>query len=393
MKYIYTILVFIAALLHGSCNRNADMSNRNAAMDSSQMDTIVCAGEDDTPLDSIIAKIEYVKLRSREDHPVGAIDNLMITPDHIVVADYNLSKSIFVFDRQGQIQTVISRLGRGPQEYTSISDVILTPDQKRIAVLDNHGKKILYYDLAGNFLFHKVTPFYPLRIKYLDEENMLLVTYGLEAADPGLASYPHNRDLLYCVDTMMRIRKSFMPNQFSKELSSYCSPNVRQFNNNRVYATHIYSDTVYQVTPEEMIPRYRIDLSPVDGIANFWEGLTPEKDKTIDKPFFTGNFLENDGFTIFQPFGEIPWVLFSKETGKCYYLGNSSSTGLGLYMGSVDFAYKDRFITVVPAYQLCGIGGPRKDRRYQKLAEEIEAGLTEDDDPVLLFYTLREPNH
>lgn len=394
MKFFYFISLFVFALYFGSCNRNADMSNRNAAMDSSQMDTIVCAGEDDTPLDSIIAKIEYVKLRSREDHPVGAIDNLMITPDHIIVADYNLSKSIFVFDRQGQIQTVISRLGRGPQEYLSISDVILTPDQKRIAVLDNHGKKILYYDLAGNFLFHKVTPFYPLRIKYLDEENMLLVTYGLEEADPGLASYPHNRDLLYCVDTMMRIRKSFMPNQFSRELSSYCSPNVRQFNNNRVYATHIYSDTIYQVTPEKMIPRYRIDLSPVDGIANFWEGLTPEKHKArMDKSFFTGNFFENDRFAIFQSFGGVPLVLFSKETKRCYYLGKRSSTALGLYVGSVEFAYKDRFITVMPAYQLLHITDSFADQRYQKLAAEIAAGLTEDDDPVLLFYTLREPNH
>ena len=93
MKFFYFISLFVFALYFGSCNRNADMSNRNAAMDSSQMDTIVCAGEDDTPLDSIIAKIEYVKLRSREDHPVGAIDNLMITPDHIIVADYNLSRT------------------------------------------------------------------------------------------------------------------------------------------------------------------------------------------------------------------------------------------------------------------------------------------------------------
>ena len=223
---------------------------------------------------------------------------------------------------------------------------------------------------------------------------MLVVTYGLGADDPGLASYPHNRDLLYCVDTMMRIRKSFMPNQFSRELSSYCSPNVRQFNNNRVYATHIYSDTVYQVTPEKMIPRYRIDLSPVDGIANFWEGLTPEKHKArMDKSFFTGNFFEDDRFAIFQLFGGVPLVLFSKETKRCYYLGKRSSTALGLYVGSVEFAYKDRFITVMPAYQLLHITDSFADQRYQKLAAEIAAGLTEDDDPVLLFYTLREPNH
>ena len=113
----------------------------------------------------------------------------------------------------------------------------------------------------------------------------------------------------------------------------------------------------------------------------------------MDKSFFTGNFFEDDRFAIFQLFGGVPLVLFSKETKRCYYLGKRSSTALGLYVGSVEFAYKDRFITVMPAYQLLHITDSFADQRYQKLAAEIAAGLTEDDDPVLLFYTLREPNH
>lgn len=288
MRTLTFSAVFIAALLLGSCNQNAEVTN---LLSDYPMDTIVSASTSDTPLDSIIAKIEYVKLQSTEEHPVGGIDNLLITPEHIIVADRHLAKSIFIFDRQGKIQTVISRHGRGPQEYLSISDVVLTPDQKRIAVLDNYGKKILYFDLARNYLFHKVLSLYAGELKYLDDENILIVTYGMGTDDPGLASYPHNNDLLYCIDTTMQIKKSFMPNQFSKELSSYCTPNVKQFNNSLVYASHIYSDTIYLVTPEGMIPKYWIDLSPVDGIANFWKELTPEKQEAIiNEIFLTANF-------------------------------------------------------------------------------------------------------
>ena len=391
MKTLTVSAVFIVTLLLGSCNRNADITNSSSDY---SMDTIVCASTSDTPLDSIIAKIEYVKLQSTEEHPVGGIDNLLITPEHIIVADRHLAKSIFIFDRQGKIQTVISRHGRGPQEYLSISDIVLTPDQKRIAVLDNYGKKILYFDLAGNYLFHKVLSLYAGELKYLDDENILIVTYGMGTEDPGLASYPHNNDLLYCIDTTMQIKKSFMPNQFSKELSSYCTPNVKQFNNSQVFASHIYSDTIYQVTPEGMIPKYWIDLSPVDGIANFWKELTPEKQEDIiNEVFFNGEFLENDHFAIFQPLGNnIPKILFSKETKKCYYLGKNSSTALGIYVGSVRFAYKDQFIAVVPAFRLYEDSKRRYvNQRYLKLMKEIGTGLTENDDPVLLFYTLKEP--
>ena len=230
MNCFYGSVIFVLVLLFSSCNRNVEESD-HIVQDISQMDTITCASTSDTPLDSIIAKIEYIKLKSTEEHPVGGIDNLLITPEHIIVADRHLAKSIFIFDRQGKIQTIISRHGRGPQEYLSIFDVVLTPDQKRIAVLDNYGKKILYFDLAGNYLFHKVLSLYAGELKYLDDENILIVTYGMGTEDPGLASYPHNNDLLYCIDTTMQIKKSFMPNQFSKELSSYCTPNVKQFNN------------------------------------------------------------------------------------------------------------------------------------------------------------------
>ena len=151
--------------------------------------------------------------------------------------------------------------------------------------------------------------------------------------------------------------------------------------------------TIYQVTPEGMIPKYWIDLSPVDGIANFWKEMTPEKHETIlNEIFFNGDFLENDHFAIFRPFGDIPNILFSKETKKCYYLGKSSSSVFGIYVGSVRFAYKDQFIAVVPAFRLHEDSKRRYvNQRHTKLMKEIGTGLMENDDPVFLFYTLKDP--
>ena len=386
MKYVPLILI---GLLF-SCNRNTEPSNTTRP-DVTQIDTIACAPEYDTPLDSIIEKIDYVKLRSTENNPIGEVDALWITPDNIVVADYNLSKSIFIFDRLGRLQATISRLGRGPQEYLSIFDVVLTPDRQRVAVLDNHGKKILYYDLAGNFLFCKELPFYAIGMKYFDEENILMTTYGLGADDPGLASYPNNNDLLYWVDTTMRIRKSFMPNPFNKNFSCKI-PLVKQFGPSRIYATLAYSDTVYRITPQGMIARYWIDLSPVGGVSNLGKEATDEKTSELIRttiPIFMGELLESDRFIIFKPL-DTPAILFSKKTSKCYYLNNGSSRVLNYHLASVDFAHEDRFITVVPAYQLCNVI-KFKDSTNIELAEEIATGLTENDDPVLLFYTLKEP--
>ena len=387
MKYFSFIIVYLLF----SCSRNTEASN-TALQNVDQMDTILCAREYNTLLDSIIEKIDYVKLRSTKNNPVGAIDALWVTPDHIVVADYNLSKSIFVFDRQGQLQATISRSGRGPQEYQSIFDVVLTPDQQRVAVLDNYGKKILYYDLAGHFLFQKNLPFYAISMKYFDDENILLATYGLGADDPGLASYPNNNDLLYCVDTTMRIRRSFMPNPFNKNFSSKI-PIVKQFDPSRIYATLAYADTVYQITPQGMIARYWIDLRPVGGVSNLGKDGTNEKTSELIRastPIFMGDFLENDHFIIFEPFNTQS-ILFFKETKRCYYLNSGSSRALNSHLASADFAYEDRFITVVPAFRLCNVI-KFKDSTNRNLAEEIATGLTEDDDPVLLFYTLKEPD-
>lgn len=138
MKLYSLPLIFVGLLLY-SCRDNGT-SNSNG--DLSRMDRVEIKDQRQIPVDSVFEKIDYVKLGETGDVLVGQVTHLLFTPDHIIVGDADQAKAIFIFDRAGNSQAVINRLGRGPQEYQGITDIDISPDQKKIIVLDSWGDKL-----------------------------------------------------------------------------------------------------------------------------------------------------------------------------------------------------------------------------------------------------------
>lgn len=60
----------------------------------------------------------------------------------------------------------------------------MTPDSSRIAIYDNFGSKVLFFDLEGRFLEHKEVSFWFNKFEYIDKDHVVCTTYG--ADDPGL---------------------------------------------------------------------------------------------------------------------------------------------------------------------------------------------------------------
>ena len=175
-----------------SCGQQQSKQIDRSGIVSGELKTVVVPKRANISVDSIIADVEFLKLGKTGDILIGEVEKLWITPRHIVVADKYKSKAIFVFDRSGNTQAIINRLGHGPQEYTELTDVVLTPDKERIVVLDNHKKKLLYYSMNGDFLYDKDMSFYIGNLEYVDEHEIMALTYGFQTEDPGLASYENN---------------------------------------------------------------------------------------------------------------------------------------------------------------------------------------------------------
>lgn len=135
------LILFISCVLI-SCQNSEDkkITEENAT-------TIVLQDQTPVPVSSFIEEIHVLPLESEEEHLIGGIDNILFTKDRIIVSDMKISKSVYIFDRNGKKQAVINRLGRGPQEYLLPFYTTLTPDEKKIAIYDNMGSKVLFYDL------------------------------------------------------------------------------------------------------------------------------------------------------------------------------------------------------------------------------------------------------
>ena len=182
------------------------------------MDRVEIKERQKISMDSVIAKIDYIKLGDTGDVLIGKVTHLLFTPDHIVVGDADKAQAVFIFDRQGNPQTVINRFGRGPQEYQSIRYVFLTPDKKTVGIVDRGGQKILYFDMDGNFKDKKSLPFYCDNAEWLDDETMILVSDGV-----------HINAVLYGYDPSDQkqcVPQSFRPDYIS--LSAFARKTIRR---------------------------------------------------------------------------------------------------------------------------------------------------------------------
>ena len=85
-------------------------------------------------INDIFSNIEYVQLELNEDDPIGAVS-------HIEVVDNRL------YTTNGMYVNCLIRRGKGPQEYTNISNYAISDNH--IYIIDKNAK-LLKYDIDNH---------------------------------------------------------------------------------------------------------------------------------------------------------------------------------------------------------------------------------------------------
>ena len=391
MKIYYPFFLLSCIFLYSCADKSSSGPNGSINTDLSRLDRVEIKEQQKISIDSVIEKIEYVKLGNTGDVLIGKVTHLLFTPDRIVVGDADNAQAVFVFDRQGNTRTIINRLGRGPQEYQRIDDVFLTPDKKEIGIVDNTAYKLLYFDMEGNFVRSQSLPFYCNDVEWIGENTMMLSTTGRAEQSPVLESYSGKEDLLFFTDTTLRnIQGSAFVNPFNVDIFHFQPLNVKRFDD-RIYVGKAFGDTIYQVTKEGISPRYWIDMKGIDGKANFGKDMSSKQIwEAPNNTNFPNFYVESDDYAMFFPSnkGFVLPVLFNKQTKKTYNMKFSSQTALGMELLQSLFALNNQFVAVVPAFEFLTYS---PDLPGVELRNEIKEGLTDEDNPVLLFYTLKDP--
>lgn len=104
----------------------------------------------------LVKEIKYIPLKMGRI-PIGAINDIFINNKYIVLLDGQKSKSIFVYDWQGNVKCIISAKGHGRGEYLVSTSVEIETKTGFLCVKDDRQSKFLYYDMNGKFMKEEKT--------------------------------------------------------------------------------------------------------------------------------------------------------------------------------------------------------------------------------------------
>lgn len=258
LVYLYCAVVcsVLAACVHQS-GKSSQISEEN---------TILIDFDNEQPLQASawFDTIEYIPLVTDDSFLVSGVNHLKLTDqkDIYFISD----KSFFLFDGQtGKGKIKISKLGGGPEEYVSIFDSYIDMESRRIELLDNNGKKIVIYDLSGNYLRSIPLPFMSFMLTKTGSADYWFYNNNL------MSDVSESKVVHYDAD-QMKIVEDYSP--IDKHLSGYFfledEKNLIGHDNGLWYLSSPV-DTVYHIEPGKgMKAAYILDLGKYKAPQEFY---------------------------------------------------------------------------------------------------------------------------
>lgn len=106
---------------------------------------------------NVVSSARVIPLKVDSNHFINTIDKVFVCDSGLVVFDRK-QKAVFVFDTLGCHRTTIKRIGRGPEEYFYLTDVMLDYEQGSIGLIKQEENAVLWYGFNGVFTEKKLLP-------------------------------------------------------------------------------------------------------------------------------------------------------------------------------------------------------------------------------------------
>jgi hypothetical protein len=123
--------------------------------------------------------VEYIPLETTDEFITHGI--VEAVGKDILLVRNRIDGNIFIFDRTGKGIRKINRMGQGGEEYASVNEIVLDEDTDEMFVSDYPARKIMVYDLYGNFkrsFQYADTAYYRFIFNYDRDQLICYKTYS-----------------------------------------------------------------------------------------------------------------------------------------------------------------------------------------------------------------------
>jgi hypothetical protein len=302
----------------------------------------------------------------------------------IFVFDQDATRGLFVFDRQGKFLFRFGNKGKGPGEFTGLTTFTFSKDLRTIYLCAPEQKKLIAYDNNGKWIED-----IPLSIFYGDLQFLSNNQYVMSLQRGSYFRIGELKSNSYR-DTI----------KFSSGISSYGGRQLFKTTGDYYLYSATSSDTVYSVSSHAIYPKYCFDFGPNKCTAEEqWTAWEKYKNPyPPNKLILGGPYLEKNDWFMFRILGEA-------SSGYYRYMVMIQNTKTGdiqqvvkddiLFSSAeqaINLTNQTEFVTALDVGHLIekrdSILINRKYNYPSGMQERIKK-LSQDDNPVLVFFTLR----
>ncbi len=347
------------------------------------------SGESSSAVSDLLS-VSYLKLETRDNCLLGGISQCSEIGEYYILLDNITAKALYVFKLDGSFVQQIGTKGNGPGEYINPFAYAINEKGKTLSVIDIEQQKMLVYSLDDfHFLYEKELPFYSDSMEQLSDGKY--VWYN-KVSSRVLDSY------VFITDHNFEIEKSFLPIDFRSGYSLGTNKKMyKQGDEVSVYTP--FNAVLYRVQNDSIYSAYEFKfgdrvLPPLDFL----------EEKSANNNNYIPDLLESPYVAFYHVYETEQALCVPYYTDKVMYFGFydkvnnisynfsqdkiQSELQIGAFSSPVGVNANGFFISLLRPgllFQLEEQGIKINEQLMQLLKES-----TEDDNPILLFYSMKK---
>lgn len=265
-----------------------------------------------------LIKHRYLPLETTEECLIGHIDKILSDDPSVFIFDDDNNSALRFSQKDGSFICRYGKRGRGPGEYTDITDMAIDKIKKEVCLLDFTQYKLLFFSYDGEFLREEPQYYGFGDIEYFENNLLLWTRYSNNTMAPAINN---NSFVLAKPDQTPQFRGFPFPEQL-QELSG-CISHPWITCKDDIYFTYELSDTIWQIKEGGVCEaRYVFKFPGRDNLFDVHQVTNEEYSEKKDaSPYFSGLVTMVENFILTEIHGsESPGqLLYCIPTGHHYY--------------------------------------------------------------------------
>lgn len=268
-------------------------------------------------LSEIASDIQYIPLETTPKALMRFLMNLKATEDKYY---FNTILELLCFDKNGKFLYKLDSQGRGPEEYTYLSDYDLLPEKNLVIVLASVSGKLLFYnetDSGFKYLRKLDVKVHPHYCDFIPDQENILLTYTTADGENKFQCIVINQE----GDTLFKRPNYYKFNRVSKVVMGFGIDNVINKYNKTLSIKGFLTDTMFTITNDYKFVPYKILNTAGYGINADFLANVPPPDPNAGSPaakfLMLSEILDVDRYLLFRYYYEkvAKWNVYDKNSG------------------------------------------------------------------------------